>query len=86
MGGKLDRRRLCEMRTERAKGGAEIHGKTAGAYGPIFKRDYFNFHNKKMQEQAKFNKSIGSLCSPGAPFLCLSELDPEGHRQNYSWL
>lgn len=52
LGGKLDRRRrLCELRTERAKGGAEIHGKIAEAYGHILKREYFNFHNKKCRHR-----------------------------------
>lgn len=54
------------------KGGKDIHGKTAGAYGPILKRDYLNLHNKKCRHRLNSTqttyKSIGCLCSPGAPF------------------
>lgn len=84
-GGQIGQQEKTEFRTGRAKEGAEIHDKTAGAYGPILYRDYFNYHNKKCRHRLNSTqttyKSIGSLCSPGAPFLCLSELDPEGHRK-----
>lgn len=73
LAGKLNRRRrLCELRIERAKGGADIHGKTAGAYGPILKRHYFNLHNKRCRHRLNSTqttyKSIGCLCSPEALF------------------
>lgn len=62
LGGKWNRRRLCGWRAEGAKGGAETHGKRAGArstksYGPILKRDYFNLHNKKCRYRLNSTRS-----------------------------
>lgn len=95
LGGKRNRRRMCGWRAEGQKGeqrhmGSPQEQGSTESYRPILKRDYFNLHNKKCRYRLNSTQStyesIGCLCSPGAPFLCLSELDPEGHRLNYSWL